>query len=150
MLKNTIRTNREIMHFIRKLHNLNYHLPAQIQAELPEHVRICYAETGLESDMLLDYYRLPKNGGYVYISPDSCYHVIGQEFDNVLLILNHVFYYDSNQKLCACEQPEFLPMHMLYQALTRARDRLVLIITDKKLFQQLITALQEEKNNYVN
>lgn len=142
-LKNTIRTNAEIMHFIRKLHNLNYHIPAQVQSALSQHVRICYAETGLESDNFLDYYRLPKNGGYVYISPDSCYDVIGQEFDNVMLILNQLFYYDSNQKLCAYDNQERLTMHMLYQALTRARDRLVLIVTDKLLFMQLITALGE-------
>ena len=142
-LKNTIRTNAEIMHFIRKLHNLNYHIPAQVQSALSQHVRICYAETGLESDNFLDYYRLPKNGGYVYISPDSCYDVIGQEFDNVMLILNHLFYYDSNQKLCAYDNQERLTMHMLYQALTRARNKLVLIITDKLLFMQLITALGE-------
>jgi len=143
-LKNTIRTNAEIMHFIRKLHNLNYHIPAQIQAELSDHIRICYAGNGLETDNFLDYYRLPRNGRYQFISLDSCNAVIGQEFDHVMMILDGTFYYDRNQKLCAKENPDFLSMHMLYQALTRARDRLVLIITDELLFQQLITALGEE------
>ncbi|MBE6875471.1 MAG: DUF2075 domain-containing protein [Ruminococcus sp.] len=143
-LKNTIRTNAEIMHFIRKLHNLNYHIPAQVQAELPEHVRICYAGNGLETDNFLDYYRLPGNGRYQFISLDSCNAVIGQEFDNVMLILDKIFYYDENQKLCAHNNQEFLYMHRLYQALTRARDRLVLIITDKNLFMQMISALGDE------
>ena len=143
-LKNTIRTNAEIMHFIRKLHNLHYHIPAQVQAELPEHVCICYAENRLETDNFLDYYRLPRNGRYQFISLDSCNAVIGQEFDNVMIILDNTFYYDENQKLCARNSQEFLYMHMLYQALTRARDRLVLIITDETLFTQIISASGDE------
>ncbi len=143
-LKNTIRTNAEIMHFIRKLHNLHYHIPAQVQAELPEHVCICYAENRLETDNFLDYYRLSRNGRYQFISLDSCNAVIGQEFDNVMILLDNTFYYDENQKLCARNSQEFLYMHMLYQALTRARDRLVLIITDETLFTQIISASGDE------
>ena len=143
-LKNTIRTNAEIMHFIRKLHNLHYHIPAQVQADLPEHVRICYAGNGLETDNFLDYYQLPRNGGYQLIRLDSCNAVIGQEFDNVMTVLNHIFYYDENQKLCAHDMQNQLSMHMLYQVLTRARDRLVLIITDENLFTKIISASGDE------
>jgi len=146
-LKNTIRTNAEVMHFIRKLHNLNYHVPARIQAELPAHICLCYANDRQETDNFIDYYRLPRNGGYIYISPDSCHDVIGQEFDNVLIVMDNIFYYDEYQKLCARDNQEYLSMHMLYQVLTRAREKLVLIITDKNLFQQLMTALGEEAHD---
>ena len=144
MLKNTIRTNAEIMHFIRKLHNLHYHIPTHIQADLPEHVRICYAGNGLETDNFLDYYQLPRNGGYKLIRLDSCNAVIGQEFDHVMTVLDHTFYYDETQKLCAHDMQNQLSMHMLYQVLTRARDRLVLIITDETLFTQIISASGDE------
>ena len=143
MLKNTIRTNAEVMHFIRKLHNLNYHIPPQIEAQLPRHVSVCYAGSRQETDNFIDYYRLPKNGRYMYIQLDSCNAVIGQEFDNVLIVIDSTFYYDENQKLCAHDNAVFLYAHMLYQALTRARDKLVCIITDEELFQQLMTALGE-------
>ncbi len=143
-LKSTIRTNAEIMHFIRKLHNLHYHIPAQIQADLPEHVRICYAGNGLETDNFLDYYQLPRNGGYRLIRLDACNAVIGQEFDNVMTVLDNLFYYDENQQLCAHDRQKQLFMHMLYQVLTRARDRLVLVITDETLFTQIISASGDE------
>ena len=61
-----------------------------------------------------------------------------------MIILDNTFYYDENQKLCARNSQEFLYMHMLYQALTRARDRLVLIITDETLFTQIISASGDE------
>ncbi len=141
-LKNTIRTNREIMHFIRKFYDLRYRIPPRIQQELPEHIQLCFAENGLELDNLKEYFQLPCNGGYQFIPLDACHAVIGQEFDHVMLILDGNFNY-VNQKL---HSENSALMHNLYQALTRARNKLIFLVTDENLFQHMLMILEDSEN----
>ena len=76
-------------------------------------VQLNYANDVEETRYLLEYY---KQKGYVFInysksnydsSPYSAYeedfdthHVIGQEFDKIVMLMDKSFYYDDNNNLC--------------------------------------------------
>ncbi len=73
--------------------------------------------------------------------------VIGQEFDKVITLIDDNFEYDSNGKLQAKEHPYkyFLFRGMLYQNLTRVREKLCIIVfNNKDVFEKLIEI--KEKN----
>lgn len=65
----------------------------------------------------------------------STHKVIGQEFDNVVAIIDDSFSYDENNKLLAGDS-RYSQRQMLYQILTRTRLRLSIIIFDNKIMMK--------------
>ena len=149
-LTDKIRTNRELVSFIRRLDNLK---SKDIRDAYPS-VEILYATDVQETQMLIQYYRrkgyqfINFTGSSFYPSTFDCYssdtnthRVVGQEFDNVLMIMDDTFYYDNNQRLKAKEHPNpnYLYTKLLLQGLTRVRERLALIVVgDLSLFGSII------------
>lgn len=67
-------------------------------------------------------------------SDRNTHEVIGQEFENVCMILDDSFYYDNNElKAIEHPNPDYLFIKLLYQGLTRVRSKLAIIITEKML-----------------
>jgi len=78
----------------------------------------------------------PSGGSHVY----SAYQVIGQEFDAVLMVMDRRFYYDDNGDLNACQKSgdPFLYREMLFQGISRAREKLTVIVCgDPELFARI-------------
>lgn len=153
-LSEKIRTNRELHAFITQVINLNWKPKVPIDYS---NVEFNYANTMIEAQRLLKYYR---DRGYIFInfsksnydfSPYADYeedfdthHVIGQEFDNVVMLLDKSFYYDDNGILQGIPHPnpDYLYPNLLYQGITRARERLALIVIDApELFEKLISVV---------
>ena len=65
----------------------------------------------------------------------STHEVIGQEFDNVVAIIDDSFSYDENNKLLAGGSC-YSQRQMLYQILTRTRLRLSIIIFDNEIMMK--------------
>lgn len=66
--------------------------------------------------------------------------VVGQDFQKVVMILNSSFYYqDGELKGKEIEGIKYPIVKMLYQGLTRARENIILIITDKELLVNLLS-----------
>lgn len=87
----------------------------------------------------IDYYQ-----GY-----ENTHDVIGQEFDNVVIILDNNFYYSDNGQLLAREHPnpDYLFPKLFYQNITRAREKLaIVVVNNKKLFKRLLE-LKTKKND---
>jgi len=62
----------------------------------------------------------------------TAHDVIGQEFDNVITVIDSTFYYDLNGKLQSHELPNN-PYHrrsMFFQAVTRVRQRLEIVVVN--------------------
>ena len=149
-LTDKIRTNRELVSFIRRLDNLH---SKDIRDAYPS-VEVLYAEDISEAQLLISYYRrkgyqfINFTGSNYYSSNFDCYssdtnthRVVGQEFDNVLMVMDSTFYYDSNYRLKAKEHPNpnYLYTKLLLQGLTRVREKLALIIVgDTSLFDSII------------
>ena len=66
-------------------------------------------------------------------SLNKCSHaVIGQEFDNVAVVIDEYFSYNSNGSLIYCSNTYYDSVKMLFQNITRTRKRLKLIIIGNK------------------
>lgn len=69
----------------------------------------------------------------------NAHEVIGQEFDNVLAVLGSAFYYDESNKLNARNSNYYDTVNMFYQAITRARKKIMLVVVDnRELFTQIM------------
>lgn len=149
-LSNKIRTNKELAEFIRALFNRNainnnYHY---------DNVKVIWANNSTEALLIIENY---QKQNYTFINYTSslykttdfdCYsheynthEVLGQEFNNVLILLNDKFYYNDNKELSSKghPNPDYLYSKMLFQAITRTREQLcIIVIGNEKLFNEVL------------
>lgn len=152
-LTKKIRTNQEMANFIQLLLDLQ---DTRHFREYPN-VSLVYADTVNEARQILSYYQL-QNYTFINYTPSlfnrstldlypnslSTHSVIGQEFDNVIMILDYNFAYDEDGKLRARihPNPDYLYRKMLIQGVTRVREKLCLLIVENKpLFQKILSIL---------
>lgn len=155
-LSEKIRTNKELASFIMNVRDLKHKAHTLMDYK---NVTLAYANNVTEASFLIEYFR---QQGYIFInysksnrrfSPYSRYttedydthHVIGQEFDNVLMLLDDSFYYDENGILCGITHPnpDYLYPKLFYQGITRVREKIALIVVcAPKLFQQIASILK--------
>ena len=155
-LSDKIRTNPELAAFIYSLMNLNRPIDDEITFE---NIDILYASNTDEAKQLIEHYR---EKGYVFInyslsnyadSPFEIYdcdydthHVIGLEYDNVLMLLTDDFYYDENNILCAKQHPNpnYIYTKLFYQGVSRVREKLMLIVVGTPvLFQKILSVVDK-------
>lgn len=69
----------------------------------------------------------------------NTHKVIGQEYDAVTMIMDNNFYYSDNILEGKIHpNPDYIFTQLLYQGLTRTREKLLLIITDLNLLQKIL------------
>lgn len=149
-LSEKIRTNRELHSFIMCMKDLNHRPKVPMDYSS---VVLNYANTTQEAQYLLAYYR---SKGFKFINytksnyeprPFSAYaedfdthHVIGQEFDKVVMLLDSSFFYDEDGKLQGIPHPNpnYLYPNLFYQGVTRVREELALIVVNApELFEKV-------------
>ena len=157
VLSEKFRINKELSAFIASVKNLNFRPESPMDYA---NVALNYANTTQEAQYLLEYYRAK---GYVFInyskpayeqSPYAAYeedfdapHVIGQEFDKVVMLLDASFYYDEEGYLHGIPypDPDFLYPNLFYQGVTRVREELALIVVcAEELFGKIAGILKTE------
>lgn len=153
-----IRTNKELADFIHILRNIS--IPVETKS-FPN-VKIIYADNYDYANRLIKSYEKQE---YKYISftpstyvshnidkllrAENTHHVIGQEFDKVLMVINESFEYLEDGRLGAYEHPypNYLFAQLLYQGLTRVREKLaIIILNNKTLFEKLLRAIDSAAN----
>lgn len=153
VLSDKIRTNKEIASFIRLLIDLND--KPQIKYHYQD-VDILYAEDISSAQKIIEFYRQEKS--YVFInytqSRFKCntidayqgdintHHVIGQEFDNVLIMLDHNFRYNKEGRLQGKihPNPDYIFYKLFYQGVSRAREKLcILVVGNEELFSTILS-----------
>ncbi|MED4225634.1 ATP-binding protein [Neobacillus cucumis] len=141
-LSDKIRTNKEIASFIKNLFDLSKRNPNQVYCN----VNVQYFSSSKDAKKYMDalkydgwkvinytpskYTRYPYEN-YQNSLDETAHHVIGQEFDNVVAVLDPHFYYAKNGKLSTrgyTSKPYYHPTKMLYQIVTRTRKKLIVII----------------------
>ena len=149
-LSGKIRSNKEIVSFIETLLDLT----RMTRSYKYNNIDLFYTETAAEAKNIIQYYREEKN--YVYIEyanlkyyPNAtdrfygdlnAHHVIGQEFDNVVITLDKNFRYGANGKLQGRvhPNPNYLFNKLFYQAISRAREKLcIIVIGNAELFEKI-------------
>ena len=154
-LSDKIRTNIELASFIYTLMNLNRPVPEDITFN---NVDILYANNVEEAKLLIDNYR-KKDYTFInyslsnyfeshfeqYDGDYDTHHVIGLEFDNVLMVLDDTFYYDDSNVLRGIghPNPDYIYTKLLYQGLSRVREKLALVVVDnEQLLQKILSFIK--------
>ena len=123
-------------------------------------VTVAYANNVTEARAIIAYFR---NNDYVFInysksnknySPYSQYeedydthHVLGQEFDNVLILMDSSFYYDEEGILRGIPHPnpDYLYPNLFYQGISRVREKIALVVVDApELFEKITSVFDNE------
>ena len=150
-LTKSIRINKELTSFICCLFDLSK--AKDFKDYSFNKVKIIYEPDISKAVQLAE--RLDCEKKYTYISYTPSFYdnriefqassinthkVIGQEFNNVCMILGNNFFYDG-KKLRSHEHPnpDYLYTKILYQGLTMARERICLIITEKELLEDILS-----------
>ncbi|RHW38171.1 DUF2075 domain-containing protein [Neobacillus notoginsengisoli] len=164
-LTDKIRTNKEIASFIVNLFDLSKSNPNQNY----ENIYIQFFNDYQSAKKYAD--NLSFNGWevinftnslYNYVTYDNfqnaqnknSHDVIGQEYDNVAVFIDEHFYYDSNKKLTAYSVSGgvYSVDKMLYQNLTRTREKLnIIIVNNNKMLSEILNILSpKSKVNILN
>lgn len=143
-LSNRIRINNSITNFTYRLFDLSL---LKYNLDL-ENVNLHYASTPEELNRYFDLYK----DEFIYIKiPNTNYKceeicsvsigdVVGKDYENVLMIMDTNYYY-SNNKLSSKDsiKNDYLYLKILYQGLSRTREKLTLIVyRNKKLFKEIL------------
>lgn len=146
-LSERLRMNRELYHFIMSLRNLGH------KADKPyayEDVSVNYANDIPEAVRLITYFR---GKGYVFINACApkrsvseedrdpfaelseefdVHHIIGREYDKVVMLIDSSFYYGEDGYLKGIPEPDpdYIYPNLFYQGITRVREKLALVVLD--------------------
>lgn len=153
-LTEKIRTNKEIASFIRALFNKNKPLPSTAG----ENIEISYfsssddAKSYLESIRVKGWevlrftpsqYNNEHHETYSSLQNKTSHGVIGQEFDNVAVVIDQFFSYSQNGELIYKGGAYYHPVKMLFQNITRTRIKLnVVVIGNSELLNRCASMLQ--------
>ena len=134
-LSGNIRINRPIFSFLRTLfHRKEWSGSADYSC-----IDVLYAADRKEERRLIVHY-LANGYELIRSTPESFRsgEIISQEFERVLMILDKRFYYDESMHLCA-DGRKGAAIPPLYEGLSRAREKLCLLITgNETLFRQIL------------
>ena len=156
-LTDKIRTNKEIADFIRALFNLKISIKKVKRPSIRLHYFQNYddarayielqGELGWKTiNYTHDGYKTHPYHNCQTNADDNAHSVIGQEFDNVIGVIDSYFCYDENKKLSICnysKKPYYAPVLMLFQILTRTRKRLsIIVINNPEIMKRCLSALE--------
>ncbi len=151
-----IRTNHKLASFINKMFDLTSEFDgncAEVSLTYFKNFRSAYQY--LETNV--DYSFVRYTPSRYYPNPQinllsglkSCvgaaHEVIGQEFDNVSVMIGRTFYYSDNGKLCSntVERNPYNFLGMLYQAVTRAKKKLeIIVVNNPSVYKELVAIIR--------
>lgn len=153
-LSNKVRTNKEIASFITKLFKTDYYDNINSYPS----VYVVYANSKSECENMIEYFSFQNycfinytksnyySGSLDFYSnfcDQNTHEVIGQEFDNVLMLINKEFGY-KDDKLSSREHPNpnYLYIQLLFQGLTRVREKLaIIVLNNEEVYGKIIKIL---------
>ena len=142
-LNHKIRHNKEVAYFIKKLFNPNNKSDQDSRPDNFCNISLYCVNQIKEAEDCVSF--LQQQGWkHIYLSTDlikqdpldsvkfssttSSHDAIGQEWDNIVTTITSDFYYTENGKLSYKTKPYYNPLETLFQALTRARKKLCMVI----------------------
>lgn len=142
-LTNKIRTNKEVASFIKQLFDSGFNS----QHNQYPNIELIYSNSNLlTKSILCDLsnagWKTPNYTSgtcsvfhyekYASEDRDSAHSVIGQEFNNVAVVIDTSFSYDENGKLKA-NNKYYSQSQMLYQIITRTRKKLCIVVMNNEI-----------------
>ncbi len=150
-LSTRIRSNKEIFSFVRNMMILADKPPRKVNYK---NVDVVCANTIEEAKYFKNYF-VDKGYKFITLTPSqyvkneidqfagntNSHEVVGQEFDRVVVILDSNFRYSEEGVLQAKQypNPDYLFANLFYQNITRARERLAVIIyKNPEMFSKIL------------
>ena len=164
ILKHKIRTDRDLSSFIQKFLNLR---AKGVQPYDYDKVDVVYFSSEASANQYIknkvenDHYTSIELTEYVtksthslkrqnvFSESKSTHQVIGREYDNVLVPLDHHFKYSSEAKLTS-DYNEYYPYHedsCIFEALTRVKEKLLIVVIDNPSLYQTIQEIMTWKDD---
>lgn len=158
-LTTKIRTNKEVASFIQCLFSKNRGLEKHSYSN----IELNYFDNNIDATLFLEQMRsedwkiinytpstritLPYEQHNLFDEPDNAHRVIGQEFNNVVAVIDEHFYYKSgylstrNYK----SKPYYHPSKMLWQIVSRTRIKLnVVVIKNQEILDRCLQILSQK------
>ena len=151
-LSEKLRMNMEIYTFIMKLKHLNFQTDRTYDYD---DITVNYANNVSEAHDLIQYFR---RKGFIFIN--ACHgrrdefkeceehfgseHIIGREYDKVVMLMDSYFHYDEDGFLKGIIKPDSDSIYpnIFYQGISRVRERLALVILDApELLRSILTII---------
>ncbi len=151
ILSDRIRTNNEMYSFITAVMDLKKKARKLTNFDA---ISLCYANDYVEAKHILEYFQnknyafincFNSNENFFAIRNYDVHQIIGQDFEKVVMLMDNTFYYDEKGKLQSNVNlnSEYIYTQLFYQGITRAKDKLALIVIDNKvLFEKISQILQ--------
>ncbi len=141
-----IRINRPVYSFMRELF-FQKERPAAADYSC---IDVLFAKTRQEAKEILAYYKdrgyhkITLPGGGVAIGRGlSADEIVGLEFDKVVVILDSRFYYDDEKRLHVRGEVAEETRNLLYEGISRTREKLCLLIFENEEIFAEILAIRE-------
>ena len=153
-LTDKIRTNKEIGYFIRQLFNIKKNIPNIDYTNIElTYCKDCYSAKLLLQELLERGWKTPNYTpgtrsffhyeAYLSNDTESAHSVVGQEFNNVVVVIDESFKYNSQGDLIA-DNTYYSQRQMLYQIITRTRKKLhIVIINNEVMLNRCIDILSK-------
>ena len=153
-LTDKIRTNKEIAYFIRQLFNIKKNIPNIDYTNIElTYCKDCYSAKLLLQELLERGWKTPNYTpgtrsffhyeAYLSNDTESAHSVVGQEFNNVVVVIDESFKYNSHGDLIA-DNTYYSQRQMLYQIITRTRKKLhIVIINNEVMLNRCIDILSK-------
>lgn len=158
-----IRQNKELASFIRKFFKLVKIAKDEIKGNDYKDVSLHYVIDNVEARHYIDYLKT-KGWNYIHLtasginqndklrevefsSRQSAHKVIGQEFDNVVVVISSDFYYNDGKILKYKDiNWHYNPIETLFQAVSRTRKKLkFVIINNPEVYKDCMKIIHREK-----
>lgn len=153
-LTDKIRTNKEIAYFIRQLFNIKKNIPNIDYTNIElTYCKNCFSAKLLLQELLEKGWKTPNYTpgtrsffhyeAYLSNDTESAHSVVGQEFNNVVVVIDESFKYNSQGDLIA-DNTYYSQRQMLYQIITRTRKKLhIVIINNEVMLDRCIDILSK-------
>lgn len=153
-LTDKIRTNKEIAYFIRQLFNIKKNIPNIDYTNIElTYCKDCYSAKLLLQELLERGWKTPNYTpgtrsffhyeAYLSNDTESAHSVVGQEFNNVVVVIDESFKYNSQGDLIA-DNTYYSQRQMLYQIITRTKKKLhIVIINNEVMLNRCIDILSK-------
>ena len=153
-LTDKIRTNKEIAYFIRQLFNIKKNIPNIDYTNIElTYCKDCYSAKLLLQELLERGWKTPNYTpgtrsffhyeAYLSNDTESAHSVVGQEFNNVVVVIDESFKYNSQGDLIA-DNTYYSQRQMLYQIITTTRKKLhIVIINNEVMLNRCIDILSK-------
>ncbi len=157
-----IRQNKELASFIRKFFKLVKIAKDEIKGNDYKDVSLHYVIDNVEARHYIDYLKT-KGWNYIHLtasginqndklrevefsSRQSAHKVIGQEFDNVVVVISSDFYYNDGKILKYKDiNWHYNPIETLFQAVSRTRKKLkFVIINNPEIYKACMKIIHRE------